>query len=112
MTTNTHFLTRMINMLTNALERSAQHRTREYLLGLSDRHLDDMGFSRELLKQGPKAWPWRKPEEALVSIRVHSLIQEGSTVSGVQSASLDRIHGGNEKAIQMDCPDTDAKLAA
>ena len=68
MTTNMNPLKRIMQSLTGALERSAQTRTREYLLGLSDRHLDDMGLSRELLKQGPNAWPWRKPSDLIVAV--------------------------------------------
>ena len=34
-------------------------RARRELLASSDRQLSDIGFSRELLEQGVKAWPWR-----------------------------------------------------
>lgn len=33
--------------------------TRLRLLSIDDRLLEDAGFSRALLKQGIKAWPWR-----------------------------------------------------
>ncbi len=35
---------------------------RAHLLSLDDRLLEDAGFSRELLEQGVKAWPWRSAE--------------------------------------------------
>ena len=50
-----------MNCLIEARERKARVDIRQHLRGLSDRHLEDMGFSRELLDQGPKAWPWRAP---------------------------------------------------
>ena len=40
-------------------EISAMKATQAYLLSLDDRMLEDAGFSRELLEQGIKAWPWR-----------------------------------------------------
>ena len=36
-----------------------RRRSRRELLATSDRQLADMGFSRKLLEQGVKAWPWR-----------------------------------------------------
>jgi len=42
------------------IERS---RLRERLLKFDVRTLADMGFSRELLKRGVRAWPWRPPVE-------------------------------------------------
>jgi uncharacterized protein YjiS (DUF1127 family) len=110
MTTNTNFLTRMMQVLTDALERNAHQRTREYLLGLSDRHLDDMGLSRELLKQGPKAWPWSKPDESLTALRMHSTKCEGITDGAVNPATLERTHPANEQAVYRN--PTETKLAA
>ena len=43
-------------------EIQALKETRAYLLSLDDRLLEDAGFSRTLLKQGLKAWPWRSAE--------------------------------------------------
>lgn len=54
---------RVVNTLIEARERAVQRHVRQYLRGLSDRQITDMGFSRELLEQGPKAWPWRAPVE-------------------------------------------------
>ena len=51
-----------MNALIEGAERNAQRQTRQYLLGLSDGFLKEMGISRELLKQGPDAWPWRLEE--------------------------------------------------
>ena len=52
-----------MNTLIEARERKARVDIRQHLRGLSDRHLEDMGFSRDLIDQGPKAWPWRTPVE-------------------------------------------------
>jgi len=43
-------------------ELAAKKQTRDYLLSLSDRLLEDAGFSRPLLEQGLNAWPWRTKE--------------------------------------------------
>ncbi len=56
---------RFMNTLMEAREKAARARIRQYLRGLSDRALEDMGFSRDLLEQGPQAWPWRAPAEPL-----------------------------------------------
>ncbi len=37
---------------------ASRRRARRTLLAKSDHLLADMGFSRELLEQGVKAWPW------------------------------------------------------
>lgn len=44
-------------------EISAMRETRAYLLSLDDRMLEDAGFSRDLLEQGLKAWPWRSVQD-------------------------------------------------
>lgn len=43
----------------SVLQARARAAAREQLLQLSDRILDDVGMSRELLEQGVSAWPWR-----------------------------------------------------
>ena len=104
------FLKRMMRALTDALERNGQQRTREYLLGLSDRHLEDMGFSRELIKQGPKAWPWRIPEEPSGTL---SAAMRQHKNGGIEQP-IDYVHGdhGIEQATGFNRPATDDKLAA
>ena len=63
MNTKDTFLKNAMSALFKARERAAQRRIREHLRGLSDRHLKEMGFSRELLELGPRAWPWQVPGE-------------------------------------------------
>ena len=63
------FLKRVVDNLIEARERAVQRQVRQYLRGLSDRQLADMGFSRELLEQGPQAWPWRAAVEPSTAAR-------------------------------------------
>ena len=112
MTTIMNYLKRIMHALTDALERSAQQRTREYLLGLSNRHLDDMGISRELLQQGSKAWPWRKLDDALVASWTPATIDALNTDSDAQSEYPDRRRPAIEQAAGFIRRDTDTKLAA
>lgn len=53
----------ILNRLRRTLERTfvnvGRARAREYLLRQDDRVLADSGFSRELLEQGNRFWPWR-----------------------------------------------------
>lgn len=47
------------NVLSSSIEASGRRKTLNYLNSLSDRTLDDLGFSRALLSQGVEGWPWR-----------------------------------------------------
>ena len=58
------FFSRIGRSLMEGMERNAQQHTRQYLLGLSDEFLAEIGISRKLLAQGPQAWPWRTGGEA------------------------------------------------
>ncbi len=77
-----------LGRIRHALERSAELRAREYLLGLSDRHLDDLGLSRKLIKQGPKAWPWHKAEDPLPVPGLSAAMRKLGSQSGAQAANL------------------------
>jgi uncharacterized protein YjiS (DUF1127 family) len=65
---NTHGINKMSyfknlkNTLSSAIESYGRHKTLNYLNTLSDRTLDDLGFSRALLSQGVEGWPWRTEE--------------------------------------------------
>lgn len=54
-----HFLTR----LGDALSQIGRHRVHRELLQCGDHTLANLGFSRELLKQGLDAWPWRVDDD-------------------------------------------------
>ncbi len=56
------------NSFTRFMTNAARNRLRHNLLSRSDRFLDDIGVSRELLEEGVGAWPWKTddaPEPAL-----------------------------------------------
>lgn len=45
--------------LMNYMEYYGKVKSRQLLLGLSDRQLEDAGISKELLLKGTNEWPWR-----------------------------------------------------
>jgi len=56
-------MTNIINNIKEAFVNAAVHngksRLRNQLLSMSDRQLEDYGFSKTLLAEGVSAWPWR-----------------------------------------------------
>ena len=58
--------TKIKNRIKEAFIISGYSRTAKELLELSDRQLEDIGFSRALLKRGVSAYPWR--EESLIQV--------------------------------------------
>lgn len=58
---------------------SSKSRLRTQLLGMSDRQLEDYGFSRDALLQGISAWPWRVDGVADAISAGTSLHAEGLT---------------------------------
>ena len=49
----------IIHVINDAMMQAARERVRSELLRRSDRQLEDIGVSRELLQRGARAWPWR-----------------------------------------------------
>ncbi len=49
----------ILQVINDAMMQAAKERVRGELLRRSDRQLEDIGVSRELLRRGAKAWPWR-----------------------------------------------------
>jgi uncharacterized protein YjiS (DUF1127 family) len=98
-----------LGRIRHALERSAERRAREYLLGLSDRHLDDMGLSRQRIKQGPSAWPWRKAEDPLPVPGLSGAMRELNTPNGTEAANLG---SGGRSQPDFAKHDPETKLAA
>lgn len=47
------------------IERS---RLRQRLLRMDDRRLEDIGYSRALLEDGVRAWPWRLPIDSIAGL--------------------------------------------
>lgn len=60
-------------------------RLRQQLLGMSDRQLQDFGFSRELIIEGVSAWPWRIDTVADAVSAGTDLRKEGLSVAPVVS---------------------------
>lgn len=52
--------TPMFTSIKNCLQNYALHKTRAQLLTMTDRQLEDVGISRDLLLDGVTAWPWRE----------------------------------------------------
>ena len=50
------------------MEHYGKVKSRQILLGLSDRQLEDAGISKELLLEGTSAWPWRIEDQPLVPL--------------------------------------------
>ena len=58
---------RLKSYLMSSMEHYGKIKSRQILLTLSDRQLEDAGISRELLSKGTSAWPWREQEQPVVS---------------------------------------------
>lgn len=90
-------------------ERVAHERTRKYLVGLNDRTLAELGFSRELLEQGANAWPWRVPGATYGTDGLQAYIRAFSSNAEPQ----ERVRSPRiEPAVRLTPPDFDTKKAA
>jgi hypothetical protein len=116
MSTNTTFLKHIVHAYTDARARNAQLHTREYLLGLGNGYLDHMHLSRQLIKQGPNAWPWRKLEkwpklqQPLIVPGLSAVIDEPNNDG--QSANVDQGRRGTGQVAGFDRTQSGNKLAA
>lgn len=82
-------------------------RALEVLLNTSDRMLEDAGFSRELLEQGVKAWPWKlqHDEQQLEPLGFEELANERAvgeleTLSERELHDLGIARGSIKEAVQ------------
>lgn len=90
----------MLNKLKAHMHNYALRKTRIQLLNLSDNQLEDVGISRELLKEGISSWPWREGQTAMLTAQpgkmktkdVNKAIRELSSMSDKQlrDIGLDR----------------------
>lgn len=62
------FLKSVLSRFNRYMTYMGRVKAREVLLRSSDRLLEDVGISRELLEIGVKAWPWHQPEWSLPSL--------------------------------------------
>lgn len=104
------FLKRVMNALIEARERDAQRGTQQFLLGLSDGFLKEMGISRELLRQGPVAWPWRVEQAPRNHLGASGAMGAVSVGSYAHAVTDDR--AGHEAARAANRLNSGDKLAA
>ncbi len=84
-----NFFRSVVDGLGNFFELTGRARLRRELLQYSDRVLEDMGFSRELLDAGLDAWPWRKGLQAPVTgAEYRNAVKELSAFSDADLADL------------------------
>lgn len=72
-------------VLVNVATHNTKSRLRQQLLGMSDRQLEDFGFSRALIIEGVSAWPWRSNTVADAVKAGTDLKAEGLSVAPVVS---------------------------
>ena len=98
-----------------------RERLRRHLLGLSDRTLEDAGFSRELLESGADAWPWRAQAEdhgvrpgvgraGLANREIKQAVTELNAYSDVELADLGLARHQIEDAVRYGRPGYEGKL--
>lgn len=76
----------------HALELVGRAKTLAHLETLSDHMLDDLGFSRALMRQGVSAWPWRKDQAVNVtktSTNAHAIEQAVQELNTYNDRDLD-----------------------
>ena len=77
--------TKIIKAFEEALSNVGYARAAHALLKLDDRQLEDAGLSRELLKQGPKAWPWKLESDYEYALKRKSTVS--ASVSTLKPAT-------------------------
>lgn len=58
------FFKKVGNLFIEAQMRNAKVRVHQQLMRMSDRQLEDSGFSKALVADGVEAWPWRAIDES------------------------------------------------
>lgn len=102
----------MLNAINRYFQNQALHKTRDHLLNMSDRQLEDVGLSRDLLSRGIDYWPWRDESGAeprsnqpakMTSAEINRAIRELSNMSdkelrdmGVSRGSIRQIVAGTD----------------
>jgi len=103
----------MIAALQRYLQNYAISRTRNTLLTMSERQLEDAGISRALLLQGVKHWPWREEqlEKATEqpakadSAEIRNAIKELSAMSDRELWDMGIHRGSIRQAVEAGMPD-------
>ena len=82
---------KLTSSIFNALEMAGRAKTLAHLEGLSDRTLQDLGFSRTLMSQGVQAWPWKADQEITA--------QAAYTESGEIDAAITELEAYNDRDL-------------
>ena len=82
---------KLTSSIFHALELAGRAKTLGHLEGLSDRTLEDLGFSRTLMSQGVSAWPWKNDQ--LVND------QETFTDSNEINAAVEELQAYNDRDL-------------
>ena len=103
----------LISYLSTRVERS---RLRHNLLQMDDHVLADIGYSRELLEAGLRAWPWRAPSDPAAGLGRLNLaprqpeidyaaaVAELKSYSDTELQDLGLTRGGIEEAVHNGRP--------
>ena len=57
-----------MGMISDLVTWFGRSRLRQKLLKMDERRLDDIGYSRALLEDGVRAWPWRTPIDTIARL--------------------------------------------
>src|SRR5882757_5149114 len=57
-----------MGMFSDVMTWMQRSRLRQRLLRMDQRRLDDIGYSRALLEDGVRAWPWRLPVDSIAGL--------------------------------------------
>ena len=103
----------MFNAINRYFQNHGRHKAREQLLNMSDRQLEDMGLSRDLLRRGIHYWPWREELDAaprsaqpkkMTTAEINRAVRELSDMSdkelrdlGISRSSIQQIVRGTDK---------------
>ena len=70
---------------------------------MSDRQLEDLGFSRDLLNKGIKYWPWRETNnnqpDKMNAVEINQAISELSQMTDKELRDLGISRGGIQHAV-------------
>ncbi len=94
----------MLAKISNILQRSAMRQTRVQLMRMSDRQLEDIGISRELLSRGISEWPWREETvtdqpQKLTTAEINKAVRELSAMTDQELRDVGISRGSIRQAV-------------
>lgn len=66
----------LFKLIVQQIQESKKRELLNYLNGLSDAYLEELGFSQTLMKQGVKAWPW---SNEITQLEKHVIVEQTNT---------------------------------